>query len=103
MTRVQELEQLKGFAAPNLTQQNSIGPVPKRRLQKISNGHRTNTVLFLARFEANELRVIQLDFSGVLNEQNAFVFRNEFGANSERSGFSRAVPPLMRTFFRERT
>ena len=42
-----------------------------------------NTVLFLARLEANEIGVAQLDLRGVFDEQNAFVVGNEFGENSE--------------------
>ena len=48
------------------------------RFEQIANRDGGSTVLFAARLETNQIFMVQLNFRCVLDEQDAFVRRNEF-------------------------
>src|ERR1700730_13215679 len=57
VARIQELKQVECLASSNFPQQNTIGPVPQRGFEKVTNGDGGYSVLFSASFEANEVRL----------------------------------------------
>ena len=52
--------------------------VAESGLEQIANRDGGNAVLFPARLKPDEIFMVQLDLCGVLDEQDAFVRRNEF-------------------------
>jgi len=52
---VKKLQEVEGFAAANLTQDDSVGPVAQRRFQEIPDGHGRHAVLFAAGLESNDV------------------------------------------------
>ncbi len=89
MSGVEKLQQIEGLATTNFTQDQTIGPMAKRCLQKIPNGDGGQTVLRLPRFETDKVVLAHMNFRGVLNEENTFIAWNEFSEDIEHRGFSR--------------
>ena len=64
--------------------------MPQRGFEKVANGDRGYSVLFPARFEANQIRLDKLNFGGVFNQQNAFIRRNELSKRVQERRLARA-------------
>ena len=84
VARVEQLQEIKGFPAANLSQDDSVGPVPKRRFQQVADGDGGKIVLRRSGFEAHEVVLRKMDFRRVLDEQNPFVRRYEFAEHIEQ-------------------
>lgn len=88
MARVEELEQVKRLAAANLAEDDSVGPVTQGSLEKIPNRDGWQPVLRLPRFKPDKVRLLQLNFRRVFDEENSLVVPNEFAEDVEQGRFS---------------
>ena len=70
MTCVQCLQQVKGFAATNLSHNYSVWPVAKRGLEQISDADCRNAVLLSAGFKANKIGLSDADFCSVFYQDD---------------------------------
>ena len=77
VARVQKLQEVEGFATTDFAQENPIGPVPQCRFQEIADRYRRHTVLCLPSLKAHQVRLRQLNFGSVLDQQDTFVGWNE--------------------------
>ena len=59
----------------------------KAGLQKVTNGHGGKSVLFATGFKANKIRSGYLDLGRVLDDENAFMLRDEIGECVEQRRF----------------
>jgi len=75
---VQELEKIEGFSSSDLTQNYAIGAMAEGCLEKIADGHCRKAILLPACFKADEIFLRQLKFGRVLDNEHAFLLRNEF-------------------------
>ncbi len=90
---IQKLQKVEGLAAPDLSDQNSIGTMTQGGFQEIADGNGGCAILFAARFKADEIGVRQLDLGGVFDEQKSLVWRNELSECPElRPGTTRWSP-----------
>src|SRR6266404_5376538 len=69
MTRVQELQEIEGFAAPNLPEHDSVRAVAEGSLQEIADGHSRKAILFAACFKPDEVFLRQLNLGRVFDEE----------------------------------
>ena len=70
---VERLQQIEGFPAANLTQEDAVRSQPERRLQKIANRDRRQTWLLAAGLEPNQIRFSDLDLGGVFDQDDALL------------------------------
>ena|ERR1700736_1646372 len=83
---VEELQKIERFAPSNFAQQNTIGPMPQRGFEKVTTGDGGYAVLFSSGFEADEVRLSKLYFSGVLDQQDSLVRGNELPQGIQQRG-----------------
>lgn len=79
VTSIQQLQQVKGLAAPDFAQNDPVGPVSQGSSQEVSDGYRGHSVLLTARLEANDVVFLHLNFSGVFDQNHAFMIWNKLG------------------------
>src|ERR1700686_3028306 len=89
VARVEELQKIERFAPSNFPQQNTIGPMPQRGFEKVTNGDSGYAVLFSSGFEANEVSLSKLYFSCVFDQQDALVRGNELPQGIQQRGLVR--------------
>ena len=87
---VEELQKIERFAPSNLPQQNTIGPMPQRGFEKVTNGDSGHAVLFSSGFEADEVRLSKLYFGGVLDQHDSLVRGNELSQGIQQGGLAAA-------------
>ena len=78
MPRVQELQEIEGFASANLPQNDTVRAMAEGCFQEIANGHCRKAVLFPACFKPDEIFLRQLNLGRVLDDEHPFILRNEF-------------------------
>src|ERR1700731_3203766 len=89
---IEELEQFERLASSNFPQQYTIGPMPQCGFEKVTNGYSGYSVLLAACFEANQIGLGKLYLSGVFDQQDTFIGRNEFPKRVQKSRFPRSGP-----------
>src|SRR5437899_9182320 len=57
-------------------------------LQEIPDGHCRQAILSLPRFESDEVRLGQMNLSGVLNQKDPIILRYEFSEDVEHRRFA---------------
>src|ERR1700733_3248847 len=90
MTSVQGLQEIECLAAPDLTQDNAIGPVPKCGAQKITDSDGGQADLLPSRLESHQIRPCHLDLGGVLKEYHAVLIGNECRERGQQRSLSAA-------------
>jgi hypothetical protein len=75
---IEELKKIERLGASNFAQQKAIGAMTERGFEQVANGHGRDSAMRLTGFEAHEIRVRYANFGRVLDQQDPFVFRNEF-------------------------
>ena len=90
MTRVEKLQEIECLAAAYLSEDDPIGTVAKGCLQEVTNGHTWQAVLWQPGFKADKVVLFHLNFGGVLDEENSFIWGNEFSKNIQESCFPRS-------------
>src|ERR1700677_2017492 len=81
---VEQLEKIERLAPANFSKNQPVGPMPKRRFEEISNTDGWQAVLWLSRFETDQIVLAHVNLGGVLDEQNPFIGRNELPKNIEQ-------------------
>src|SRR5882724_7523368 len=90
VTGIQELQQVECLAGPDLTQDDSVWAVTKRSLQKIADRYGWDAALLAARFEPDEIRLKQVQFRGVFDEDDPLVLGNESRKRRRERGLTAA-------------
>src|SRR6267143_4814952 len=90
MTRVEKLQEIESLAAAYLSEDDPIGTVAEGCLQEVTNAHTWQAVLWQPGFKADEVVLFHLNFRGVLDEENAFIWVNEFSKNIQERRFPRS-------------
>ena len=75
---VQELQEIEGFAATDLSENDAVGAVAEGSLQEIADCYCRKAVLFAAGFKPYEVFLRQSNLRGVFNDEDPFVLRDEF-------------------------
>lgn len=85
---VEGLQQIESFLAPYLPQDGALGPVPQAGLEQVAdcNGRDLRSLL-AAGLEADKVRLADVDFGSVLDDQQAVIVGNEIGQDVEQGGF----------------
>jgi hypothetical protein len=70
MSCVQRLEQVKGFPAAHLTDNNPVRPVAQGCFQQIADCHCGYSRLLTARFKSYQVALANVQLGGVFDKQN---------------------------------
>src|SRR5437016_3080260 len=90
MTRVEELQEIECLTAPYLSENDPVGTVAEGCFQEVTNAHTWQAVLWQSGFKADEVVLFHLNFRGVFDEENTFIWRNEFSKNIQERRFPRS-------------
>jgi len=84
---VEGLQKIKGLLSANLSQDGALGPVPQAGLEQVADSDgRDFRSLLAAGLEADQVRLANVDFGGVLNDQQAIIVGNEVGQDVKQGG-----------------
>ena len=95
---VQRIEQVECFTAAYFANDQPVRPVPQRRFDQIPNGDRRDCLrtravnLFLSRFEAKDVWMVDLQFGCILNDAQALVLRDEVDQSLREGRFAGVGP-----------
>ena len=78
MPGVQELQEIEGFAAANLPENDAVRAMAESSFEEIADGHCRKAVLLPACFKSDEVLLREVNLGSVLNHKNPFVLGNEF-------------------------
>src|SRR5947208_16750667 len=84
------LKEIESLASPNLSHNDTIGPVSKSGLEKIPNGDRRCGALSTAGFETNQVTLSDLDLSCILDDHDALLLRDKVTEDVQQGRFARA-------------
>src|SRR5437016_4884792 len=90
MARVEELQEIECLTAAYLAEDDPIGTVAEGCLQEVTNAHTWQAVLRQPSFKADKVVLFHLNFGGVFDEENSFIWGNEFSKNIQESCFPRS-------------
>src|SRR6266513_792542 len=90
MARVEELQEIECLTAPYLSEDDPIGTVPEGCFQEVTNAHTWQAVLWQPGFKADKVVLFHLNFGGVLDEENSFIWGDEFSENIQERCFPRS-------------
>ena len=91
MPRVHRLQHVERFGAADFAYHDSIWTHPEAIAHQVSLGNLTATLdIDLAGLESNDVRLLQLQFSGVFDRDDPFALRNKCRHRIEQGGFSGA-------------
>src|SRR4029077_3435554 len=88
MSGVEGLQQVESFAATDFANNDSVWPVTKSSLQKITDRNCWYAGLFTPRFKSNQIALADVQFSRVFDEENSFLIWNEIGKDIEQRGLA---------------
>src|SRR5262249_40427464 len=71
------------------SQNDSVGTMPERCLEKVANGHCRQPAHFTPRFESDKVCLRELEFGSVLDENDAVVFRDKSGKKAGKRSLAR--------------
>ena len=96
MPGVQRLQQVERFRATDLANQDAIGSMPQRRTKQVGNRDGRQRRLLAERrlrtpcFEPKHVRFVQVNLSGLLDQNNAIAIGNVRGQRIEQRGLAGA-------------
>ena len=90
VTRIQKLQKIEGFTAANLTEQYSVRAVTKSGFEQVADRYAGKAVLRVACFKPDEVRLGDLNFRGVLNQENPLFLGYESAEDIQGRGLSGA-------------
>ena len=91
MAGVHGLEHVQGFPAADFANYDPVRPHAQGIPHEIADANGTAAFdVFRPAFQTDHVLLLQLQFHGVFNGDDAFVVGNERGKNVEQCGFSRA-------------
>jgi len=74
---IQGLEEIERLRAPDLADEDAIGPMPQRGPQQVANGDRRQTWLLPARLKPEQIVDVQLEFRRVFDQAQAVLGGHE--------------------------
>jgi len=87
---VERLQQVERLAAADFADDEAVRTQPQRRVDQVADRHFALAVLVrLARFEADRVALLELQFAGVFNDQDALAVRDESAQHVEDRGLAR--------------
>src|SRR6266542_6628457 len=96
MARVQRLQQVEGFSAADLTDEDAIGPVPQCRAKQICDGDRWQRCLLsegclrAAGLQPNDVRFVEVNLRRLLDQDDPVPIGNVSREGIQKSGLPRA-------------
>src|SRR6266481_7311525 len=90
MPGVHGLQQVKGFAAANLSHDYSVRAMAQGGTQKIADGDWRDAVLFLAGLKADKVGFFDCNFGGVFKQNDAFAVWDKAGQDVKQCCLSGA-------------
>src|ERR1700739_307644 len=90
MTRVEELQEIECLTAPYLSEDDPVGTVPEGCFLEVTNAHTWQAGLWQPGFKADEVVLFHLNFGSVFDEENTFIWGNEFAKNIQERRFPRS-------------
>jgi len=90
VTGIQELQQVRMPRRTGPHPDDSVWAVTKRSLQKIADRYGWDAALLAARFEPDEIRLKQVQFRGVFDEDDPLVLGNESRKRRRERGLTAA-------------
>jgi hypothetical protein len=85
---VEKLQEIEGLGSSNFAEDDTVRPMTKGSLEEFPDGDAGQAILRLPGFETYEIVLAHVDFRCVLDEEDAFIRRNEFPKDIEQRSFS---------------